>query len=178
MHIGLKAVQQQFHIPELGYLLIPGFKLLLRNYQFKIMEYSKIYQVKDEHVDVQGIMDGLYYPFYMEWCRHDFIREVLGFDFETEAKNGIYMVLSNYSLHFLRSLKKDDVFTVTCAVYKDKGGLPKLHFRQSILLNNKPMTRAVFSGTCIPSIGGRPYLPPTVVLNMEDVPELHAEHVI
>ncbi|HVK48614.1 MAG TPA: hypothetical protein VM488_12230 [Pseudobacter sp.] len=50
------------------------------------MEYSKTYTVKDEHIDVQNIVDGLYYPFYMEWCRHDFVREVLGFDFEEEPQ--------------------------------------------------------------------------------------------
>lgn len=143
-----------------------------------MMEYLKTYKVKDEHIDVQGIMDGLYYPFYMEWCRHDFIREVLGFDWAIEAKNGIHMVLSSYSLHFLRSLKKDDVFTVTCAVYKDKAGLPKLHFRQSIVLNNKTITRAVFSGTCISANGGRPYLPASILAKLEDVPELHVEHVV
>ena len=49
------------------------------------MEYSKTYTAKDEHIDFQNIMDGLYYPFYMEWCRHDFIKEALGFDFEEEA---------------------------------------------------------------------------------------------
>ncbi|WPR77261.1 hypothetical protein [Algoriphagus sp. NG3] len=171
-------MSSSYHIPDLGYFLIVDFKLVLQNYQFNVMEYSKTYQVKEEHIDVQGIMDGLYYPFYIEWCRHDFIKEVLGFDFEIEAKNGIYMVLSNYSLHFIRSLKKGDVFTVTCAVYKDKSGLPKLHFRQSILLNNKPMTKAVFSGTCIPACGGRPYLPASVLQNLEDAPELRVEHVV
>jgi len=60
------------------------------------MEYSKVYTVKEEHIDVQGIMDGLYYPFYMEYCRHDYIREVLGFDFEEQAEKGVYMVLSQY----------------------------------------------------------------------------------
>src|SRR5690606_20442484 len=108
----------------------------------------------------------------------DFIRDVLGFDFEAEAKNGVYMVLSSYSIHFLRSLKKGDSFTVTCSVYKNKGDLPKLHFKQSILLNNKAMTNAVFSGTCIPAGGGRPYLPESLLVHLKDVPELDAEHVI
>jgi acyl-CoA thioester hydrolase len=133
------------------------------------MEYSKIYTVKDEHIDVQGIMDGLYYPFYMEWCRHDFIRDILGFDFETEARNGVYMLLSSYSLHFLRSLKSRDEFTVTCSLYKDRSGLPKLHFKQSILLNNKTMAKAIFSGTCVPASGGRPFLPESVLVNLEGV---------
>lgn len=94
------------------------------------MEYQKIYKVKAEHIDVQGIMDGLYYPFYMEWCRHDFIREILGFDFETEAINGVYMVLSSYSINFIRSLKQDDEFSVICQVFKDKAASP------NYILNN------------------------------------------
>ncbi|WEA00053.1 acyl-CoA thioesterase [Mucilaginibacter sp. SJ] len=136
------------------------------------MEYSKTYIAKDEHIDVQEIMDGLYYPFYMEYCRHDYIREILGFDLETEAKNGIYMVLSNYSISFLRSLKKGDEFKVTCTLYTDKGGLPKLHFKQSIICNNKVMTKAVFTGTCVPATGGRPYLPASVLEKIKDAPVL------
>ncbi|SDH88985.1 acyl-CoA thioesterase [Mucilaginibacter gossypii] len=136
------------------------------------MEYSKTYIAKDEHIDVQEIMDGLYYPFYMEYCRHDYIREILGFDFEAEAKNGIYMVLSNYSISFLRSLKKGDEFKVTCTLYTDKGGLPKLHFKQSIICNNKVMTKAVFTGTCVPATGGRPYLPASVLEKIKDAPVL------
>ena len=73
------------------------------------MEFTKNYIAREEHIDVQGIMDGLYYPFYMEYCRHDFIKEILGFDLETEAKNGVYMVLSQYTIKFLRSLKRPSV---------------------------------------------------------------------
>ncbi|WP_183565375.1 acyl-CoA thioesterase [Mucilaginibacter sp. SP1R1] len=136
------------------------------------MEYSKNYVAKDEHIDVQEIMDGLYYPFYMEYCRHDYIREVLGFDFETEAKNGVFMVLSNYSISFLRSLKKGDNFIVTCELFADKAGAPKLYFKQSIILNNKVMTKAVFTGTCVPATGGRPYLPASVLEKIKDAPVL------
>lgn len=136
------------------------------------MEYSRNYTVKEEHIDVQNIMDGLYYPFYMEDCRHAYIREILGFDFETEARNGVYMVLSNYSISFIRSLKKDDQFSVTCTLYKDKAALPKLHFKQSITCNGKVMTRAVFTGTCIPAAGGRPYLPASVQEKITGAPIL------
>uniref|UniRef100_F4C6E0 Thioesterase n=1 Tax=Sphingobacterium sp. (strain 21) TaxID=743722 RepID=F4C6E0_SPHS2 len=134
------------------------------------MEYSRTYIAKDEHIDVQQVMDGLYYPFYMEDCRHAFIRDVLGFDFETEAKKGVYMVLSNYSISFLRSLKKGDEFTVTCTLFADNKGLPKLHFKQAIVMNNKIMTKAVFTGTCIPAKGGRPYIPESVIEKLKNVP--------
>lgn len=136
------------------------------------MEYTKTYLTKDEHIDVQGIMDGLYYPFYMEYCRHDFIREILGFDFETEARNGIYMVLSKYTISYLRSLKKGDEFTVSCSLFKDAKGLPRLHFKQAIILNGKTMTTAVFTGTCIPATGGRPYLPESILQELSSLPEL------
>lgn len=139
------------------------------------MEYSKKYTVKDEHIDVQNIVDGLYYPFYMEYCRHDFIREVLGFDFEEEAKKGIYMVLSQYKISFLRSLKKGDNFSVTCTLFKDKSNQPKLHFKQSIILNGKVMTKAIFTGTCVPATGGRPYLPDTITNQIIDSPILDVE---
>jgi len=134
------------------------------------MEYTKIYTVKDEHIDVQNIMDGLYYPFYMEYCRHDFIREVLGFDFEKEALAGVNMVLSRYTLQFVRSLKKGDTFQVTCAPLLDKNNKSVLHFRQTILLNNKLVTKAVFSGTCVKSTGGRPYLPDNLLEKLADIP--------
>jgi acyl-CoA thioester hydrolase len=98
------------------------------------MEYTKDYRVNDAHIDVQGIVNGLYYPFYMEYCRHDFIREVLGFDFEEQARQGLYMILSGYRISFLRSLKKDDRFTISCAMSSDPLGQQKLHFDQSIIL--------------------------------------------
>lgn len=139
------------------------------------MEFSKTYQAKAEHIDVQNIMDGLYYPFYMEYCRHDYIREVLGFDFGEEAEKGIYMVLSGYKIQFLRSLKKDDVFTVTCSLFADPAGQPKLHFKQTIVLNGKVITKAVFTGTCIPATGGRPYLPESIKQLTVDAPVLDAE---
>lgn len=141
------------------------------------MEYSKTYVAKAEHIDVQNIMDGLYYPFYMEYCRHDYVREVLGFDFEEEAKNGVYMVLSGYKIQFVRSLKKDDEFTVTCTLYKDPAGLPRLHFKQTIMMNNKVMTKAVFTGTCVPATGGRPYLPASVNDKIADAPVIDASEI-
>ncbi|MEN2399392.1 thioesterase family protein [Flavobacterium sp. MC2016-06] len=137
------------------------------------MEYSKNYTVADGHIDVQGIMDGLYYPFYMEECRHDFIREILGFDFVEQAENGVFMVLSEYSIKFIRSLKKDDNFDVTCAVFTDPLNLPRLHFKQTIIKNGKVMASAVFTGTCIPASGGRPYLPEELIGNLFNAPTLN-----
>jgi acyl-CoA thioester hydrolase len=141
------------------------------------MEFAKNYIAREEHIDVQGIMDGLYYPFYMEYCRHDFIGEILGFDLETEAKNGIYMVLSQYTIKFLRSLKKGDQFKVTCELFADKNKQPKLHFKQSIILNGKVMTTAIFTGTCVPAKGGRPFLPDSIAKIIAEAPLTEVENL-
>lgn len=135
------------------------------------MEYSKVYVVKNEYIDFQDIMDGLYYPFYLEYCRHDYIRDVLEFDFEEEAKNGVNMVLTKYTIQFVRSLKKGDQFIVTCKLHLDNNNKPVLHFSQTILLNNKIVTKAVFSGTCVKAGGGRPFLPENLQERLVGVPE-------
>ena len=139
------------------------------------MEFIKTYTAKDEHIDFQNIMDGLYYPFYMEWARHDYIKEVLGFDFEEEAKNGVNMVLSKYTLQFVRSLKKGDEFQVTCRLMLDKNNKTVLHFKQTILLNNKVVTKAIFSGTCVKAGGGRPFLPENLLQKLTGAPEWDGE---
>ena len=135
------------------------------------MKFQKAYKVKDEHIDIQGIVDGLYYPFYMEDCRHDYINKVLGFDLAEEAKLGVNMVLSEYHISFIRSLKRDDEFIVDCLLIADKDNLPKLHFQQSILCNNKIMTKALFTGTCVPAAGGKPFLPTTIIEKINSLTE-------
>ena len=81
--------------------------------------FAKHYDVDEKHIDFQGIVDGLYYPFYMEWTRHAYMREALGIDIEEEFKQGrLYMVLE-YSLRFRKSLQKGDrleeaTFVCTC----------------------------------------------------------------
>ena len=69
------------------------------------MEFIKTYTAKDEHIDFQNIMDGLYYPFYMEWCRHDYIKEVLGFD----SPVGVHLFFSKLSNALSRTSKSDDL---------------------------------------------------------------------
>jgi len=58
------------------------------------MTYEIEYTVKPEHIDFQGIMDGLYYTYYLEDCRHKYLNDVLHIDIESEAKNGTNIVLN------------------------------------------------------------------------------------
>ena len=123
------------------------------------MSFELTYTTKPEHIDFQGIMDGLYYPFYLEDCRHKFVEEVLKFDMKANAERGINIVLSQYTIKFLRPLRKDDAFVVTCAAHPDKNNKPQIHLKQEIRRDGKLIVSALFTATCVPSAGGRSYIP-------------------
>ena len=122
--------------------------------------FSKNYEVEPSHIDFQGIVDGLYYPFYMEWTRHAFMREALGIDIEEEFKQGkIYMVLE-YSLRFRKSLTKDDRVEVTCQLQKNEKR-NRVNFFQEIKVDGVTYAEATFVATCL--VNGRPSMPEAVV---------------
>ena len=125
------------------------------------MEYYKEYVADPTHIDSQGIVDGLYYPFYMEKCRHAFVKELLGFDIEQMAKGGINMVLSEYTLKFKRPLKQGDHMRVFCSAQIE--GKFRLIINQKIVVGELVYTEATFQATCVPSGGGRPFLPESVI---------------
>ena len=121
--------------------------------------YSRNYTVDPKHIDWQGIVDGLYYPFYMEDCRHKYVAEFLKYDLEQQTRDGINMVLVEYTIRFRRSLKQGDEFRVTCRGFQEPGKRTKLFFEQKIILGDAICTEAVFTATCVPVAGGRPFIP-------------------
>jgi acyl-CoA thioester hydrolase len=113
-------------------------------------------------------MDGLYYPFYFEECRHRFIKEVLNLDLEEQATAGVNIVLTEFTVKFKRSLKKGDSFTVSCSAHRDVSGRPQFHLFQQIIRDGKVTTEGSFIATCVPAAGGRPFLPDHLVSSLQD----------
>ncbi|WP_119327579.1 acyl-CoA thioesterase [Cysteiniphilum halobium] len=122
--------------------------------------YSQTLSIKDEHIDFQGILDGLYYPYYMEKVRHDFMRDVFDIDIVKAADEGKLYVLASYELKFKNSLKKGDQVEVTCELTPISN--IKFGFYQKMLCNGKVCAEANFIATCIPAAGGRPFVPDEV----------------
>ncbi|OWY31059.1 acyl-CoA thioesterase [Herbaspirillum robiniae] len=121
--------------------------------------FAKHYEVDPAHIDFQGVVDGLYYPFYMEWTRHAFMKEALGLDIEEEFKQGrIYMVLE-YSLRFRKSLKKGDRLEVTCKLERNEKR-NRVNFFQQINVDGVAYADATFVATCF--VNGRPVVPEAV----------------
>ncbi|ATZ93276.1 MULTISPECIES: acyl-CoA thioesterase [Dickeya] len=127
--------------------------------------FSKHYEVEDSHIDFQGVVDGLYYPFYMEWTRHAFMKESLGVDIEEEFKQGkVYMVLE-YSLRFRKSLQKGDRLEVTCQLEKNEKR-NRVNFVQQIKVDGVTYAEATFVATCL--VNGRPSMPEAVTNALAD----------
>ncbi|WP_168404565.1 acyl-CoA thioesterase [Erwinia amylovora] len=118
--------------------------------------FCKHYDVDPDHVDFQGVVDGLYYPFYFEWARHAYMAEALGLDLEEEFKQGRIHMLLEYTLKFKKSLKAGDKVEVTCQPLKNEKR-SRVNFAQQILVNNVVYAEALFTATCL--INGRPGVP-------------------
>ncbi|AWO77457.1 acyl-CoA thioesterase [Serratia marcescens] len=126
--------------------------------------FSKNYDIAPQHVDFQGVVDGLYYPFYFEWARHAFMAEVLGLDIEEEFKLGRVHMLLEYSLKFKKSLKASDKVVVTCRPVKSEKR-NRVNFEQKILVDNVIYAEAVFIATCL--VSGRPSIPESLAILLE-----------
>lgn len=126
-------------------------------------------KVKDEHIDFQGIMDGLYYPFYMEECRHKYIKDIVGVDIIEYAKSGLNLVLSEYTLKFKTSLQKGDIINVTCTLTPYENNKIKFGFDQTIVCNNRVAAEGKFVATCVKSSGGRPFIPDQIQTYLDQI---------
>ncbi|VEB97845.1 tol-pal system-associated acyl-CoA thioesterase [Cedecea lapagei] len=128
--------------------------------------FSKHYEVDESHIDFQGVVDGLYYPFYMEWTRHAYMREALGIDIEEEFRQGkLYMVLE-YSLRFRKSLQKGDNVEVTCQLERNEKR-NRVNFAQQIKVDGVVYAEATFVATCLAN--GRPSMPEAVMNALENL---------
>jgi acyl-CoA thioester hydrolase len=133
--------------------------------------FSVQMNVRDEHIDFQGIVDGLHYPWYMEVVRHQFIKEVLGVDMEKAAREGLNWVLAEYTLKFKASLKKGDTVSITCELRPMEGSRSRFGFYQTIVREGKVAAEASFTATCVPAAGGRPFIPENVLSKLQELPQ-------
>lgn len=127
--------------------------------------FTKEYVILEEHLDFQGVVDGLYYPFYLEWTRHAYMKEHLDIDLEKEFLDGRIHMILEYTIKFKKSLKKGDEVNVTCTLAKNEKK-SRVNFEQKILVNGVVYAEAIFIATCI--VNGRPTVPDTVLMEIEN----------
>ncbi len=124
------------------------------------MIFKVEFEVRDNELDVQGIVSNIIYPAYMAHARHKFLKEVLGMDFIKFSQEKQNLILISSNIEFKKSLKADDKFYVTCKIIPES----KLRFifEQEIRLLTDDSLIAIGShrGVCIDgNNNNKPYVP-------------------
>ena len=123
-------------------------------------------EVRDNEVDIQGVVNNANYFIYMAHARHKFLHSI-GIDFAEMAKNKQNLFLVNTNLEFKRSLLPNDKFYVTCELIPE--GSLRFAFEQKIFrLNDDTLiAKAINVGACIDGNTKRPYLPDQIKANFK-----------
>ena len=115
-------------------------------------------EVRDNEVDLQGIVNNANYFVYMAHARHKHLRQ-LGIDFAAYHQQGYNLVLVESQLKFRDSLRSGDSYVVTSRL--ELQGKIRFLFHQEVIRksDNKVAVTAVNTATCVDIQSGRPKIP-------------------
>lgn len=111
--------------------------------------FREFFEVRDNEIDIQGIVNNTNYMIYLGHARHKYIQQ-LGIDFNEYAKRGYNFVALECTLNFKHSLKPSDLFYVTCRMVPTSSPI-RFAFEQEIRLkdSDKLILTALFITTCV-----------------------------
>ena len=111
--------------------------------------FRTYFEVRDNEIDIQGIVNNTNYMVYLGHARHKYIHSI-GIDFNEYAARGYNFVLLDCSMQFKHSMKPDDVFYVTCQLAPTDSPI-RFAFEQDIYLkdSDKLILTAKLTATCI-----------------------------
>ncbi len=122
--------------------------------------YKVEFEVRDNEIDIQGVVNNANYLIYMAHTRHKFLQEKLQVDFASMAKDNQNLFLINSSIEYKKPLKPNDKFYVTCKMRTE--GKIRFAFEQEIRLVNSDdlIAKALNIGVCVDGNNkNRPYIP-------------------
>jgi acyl-CoA thioester hydrolase len=121
--------------------------------------YRLEFEVRDNELDAQGIVNNANYMIYMAHARHKFLQQ-LDIDFDAMAQAKQYLLLLKTTIEYKKPLRAKDNFYVTCKLFPE--GKIKFGFAQEIrlLATDELMTTAINIGVCVDGNNrNRPYVP-------------------
>ena len=129
--------------------------------------FSVSFEVRDNEVDMQGVVNNANYFIYLAHCRHKYA-ESIGINFAEYAKNKQNLLLLATETVFKNSLLPGDKFYVTCKA-ASLGSKMKFAFKQEVRLidNDRLILTSLNTATCINSncddVRKRAYIPEKVL---------------
>lgn len=121
------------------------------------------FEVRDNEVDIQGVVNNSNYMVYMAHARHKFLHSI-NIDFAEMARNKQNLFLLSSTIEFKNALKPNDLFYVTCRLIPE--GRIKFAFEQEIRLasNDLLIAKGLNVGVCIDANNrNRPYIPDAIL---------------
>jgi len=133
------------------------------------MEIYKLeFEVRDNEVDLQGVVNNANYFIYLAHTRHKFLKYI-GVSFSKMAEEKQYLLLTSSNIEFKRSLIAEDKFYVTCKMVPE--GTVRFGFEQEIKKLDDKETLIVKSYNVAACIDGnnrnRPYIPDIIKNNFQ-----------
>lgn len=123
------------------------------------MNHRTEFEVRDNEIDIQGVVNNSYYYVYMQHSRHKYLTEVLNIDYIEMAKQNMHLFLVSSNIEFKKALLPDDKFYVTCKL-SPKGKIRFL-FEQEIRLASDDVliAKAENTGVCMNGNTNKPFIP-------------------
>lgn len=134
------------------------------------MLFKVEFEVRDNELDVQGIVSNIVYPAYMAHARHKFLKEILNMDFIKFSQKKQNLILTSSNIEFKRPLKAYDKFYVTCKIIPES----KLRFifEQEIrlIVDDSLVAIGLHRGVCVDGNNkNKPYVPKFLTQALESI---------
>lgn len=132
------------------------------------MTYRIELEVRDNEIDIQGVVNNANYFIYMAHARHQFLKDELKIDFIEMAKAGLNLFLINSNIEFKKPLLPNDKFYVTCKLVPE--GKIRFAFEQEIRLSlsDALIAKGLNIGVCMDVNKNRPCLPELITKYLEN----------
>lgn len=129
--------------------------------------YKEYFEVRDNEVDAQGVVNNSNYYIYMAHARHKYLNTI-GINFHEMAMNNQQLFLISSSIEFKKPLLANSKFFVSCQMHKS--GSIRVCFEQEIRLmeSNELIAKAQNIGVCMDGNRRRPYIPELINNNFEN----------
>ena len=131
------------------------------------MVFKVSFEVRDNEVDMQGVVNNTNYFIYLAHCRHKYI-ESIGISFSEFAKKKQNLFLLATETVFKNALRPADKFYVTCQAVAMHSKM-KFAFKQEIRLidNDRLLLTSLNTVTCInencADVRKRAYIPEKIL---------------